>query len=410
MGRVPGPTRTGALPVTATIELADPALHFPGDPPETVTLLTNGRRTLLLPWGTIVRADGLSDQPFAPSDLVVRRGNTTFTPVAGPPGPTEVQLDPIAGTLDFASALPNTGTVQLEAFVGTWDETVERFRSQLAVDVYADSVSGVDDLSRAVDAALAPARVPRRPGCGPSSRSASVRSTSWPRSRRAPGIGGSPTTSTSSTSRRSSAPAAGPSPASASTAGSRPTASLSAERSHDHRHHHRREPAMSEAIAEMVIPGTYIEVRSEGLISVGSIATGNIGIVGTAAKGPVNTVVPLGSFPEVLDIFGPADSFTTPVEAATPLTLTRALAAGVRGRRRQRLRRAHRQRRPDRRGCRRAGDRAEQHRLHPHREERGLGRQRHPRHDRRPGHRRAPAVPARRDLRLGRARCSKATT
>ena len=80
---------------------------------------------------------------------MVRRGNTTFTPVAGPPGPTEVQLDPIAGTLGFASALPNTGTVQLEAFVGTWDETVERFRSQLAVDVYADSVSGVDDLSRA---------------------------------------------------------------------------------------------------------------------------------------------------------------------------------------------------------------------------------------------------------------------
>ncbi len=113
MGRVPGPTRTGALPVTATVELADPALHFPGDPPETVTLLTNGRRTLLLPWGTIVRADGLSDQPFSPSDLVVRRGNITFTPVAGPPGPTDVQLDPIAGTLGFASPLPNAGTVQL---------------------------------------------------------------------------------------------------------------------------------------------------------------------------------------------------------------------------------------------------------------------------------------------------------
>ncbi len=88
---------------------------------------------------------------------------------------------------------------------------------------------------------------------------------------------------------------------------------------------------MSEAIAEMVIPGTYIEVRSEGLISVGSIATGNVGIVGTAAKGPVNTVVPLGSFPEVLDIFGPADSFTSPVEAATPLTLTRALQQAFAG-------------------------------------------------------------------------------
>ena len=49
---------------------------------------------------------------------------------------------------------------------------------------------------------------------------------------------------------------------------------------------------MSEAIAEMVLPGTYIEVRAEGLITVGSIATGNIGIVGTAATGPLATVRP----------------------------------------------------------------------------------------------------------------------
>ncbi len=82
---------------------------------------------------------------------------------------------------------------------------------------------------------------------------------------------------------------------------------------------------MSESIAEMVIPGTYIEVRSEGLISVGSIATGNIGIVGTAAKGPVDTVVPLGSPAEASDIFGPPDSFVTPAEANVALTLVRAL-------------------------------------------------------------------------------------
>jgi hypothetical protein len=82
---------------------------------------------------------------------------------------------------------------------------------------------------------------------------------------------------------------------------------------------------MSEAIAEMVLPGTYIEVRSEGLIAVGGIATGNIGIVGTAAKGPVNKVVPVGSLPEALDQYGPADKFSAPDEASTALTLTRAL-------------------------------------------------------------------------------------
>jgi hypothetical protein len=38
---------------------------------------------------------------------------------------------------------------------------------------------------------------------------------------------------------------------------------------------------------ETILPGTYITVRDEGLISAGSIASGNIGIVGTAAKGAV---------------------------------------------------------------------------------------------------------------------------
>jgi hypothetical protein len=36
---------------------------------------------------------------------------------------------------------------------------------------------------------------------------------------------------------------------------------------------------------EMILPGTYIEVRDEGLIRPGPISTGNVGIVGTAAKG-----------------------------------------------------------------------------------------------------------------------------
>jgi len=37
------------------------------------------------------------------------------------------------------------------------------------------------------------------------------------------------------------------------------------------------------ALSSLVIPGTYIRVRAEGLISVGGISTGNIAVVGTAA-------------------------------------------------------------------------------------------------------------------------------
>jgi hypothetical protein len=88
---------------------------------------------------------------------------------------------------------------------------------------------------------------------------------------------------------------------------------------------------MAEAIAEMVLPGTYIEVRAEGLISVGAITTGNIGIVGTAARGPRNEALGIGSYTEALDLFGPYDSFTSPNVANTPLTLTRALERAFAG-------------------------------------------------------------------------------
>lgn len=42
---------------------------------------------------------------------------------------------------------------------------------------------------------------------------------------------------------------------------------------------------MSEVITEMLVPGVYIEVRAEGLLSVGAISTGNVGLIGTAEKG-----------------------------------------------------------------------------------------------------------------------------
>jgi hypothetical protein len=87
---------------------------------------------------------------------------------------------------------------------------------------------------------------------------------------------------------------------------------------------------MSEAISEMILPGTYIEVRSEGLIGVGGIATGNIGVVGTANRGPVNEVAILGSYAEALELFGAYDRFPG-TDVAPALTLTRTLEQVFKG-------------------------------------------------------------------------------
>lgn len=87
---------------------------------------------------------------------------------------------------------------------------------------------------------------------------------------------------------------------------------------------------MSEAISEMILPGTYIEVRSEGLIGVGGISTGNIGVVGTANRGPLNEAVILGSYAEALEIFGAYDRFPGTL-AAPAQTLTRTLEQVFKG-------------------------------------------------------------------------------
>lgn len=88
---------------------------------------------------------------------------------------------------------------------------------------------------------------------------------------------------------------------------------------------------MSESIAEMILPGTFIEVRAEGLIGVGSIATGNLGIVGTAARGPRNEVRTIGTYGDALDVFGEYDSFASPNVADAPLSLTRTLEQAFAG-------------------------------------------------------------------------------
>ncbi|HEU4558746.1 MAG TPA: hypothetical protein VFS20_12890, partial [Longimicrobium sp.] len=74
---------------------------------------------------------------------------------------------------------------------------------------------------------------------------------------------------------------------------------------------------------EVILPGTYITVRDEGLITAGRIATGYIGMVGTAERGPVEQVVTLGSFIEARNIFGEADAWKG--GSSGELTLIRAL-------------------------------------------------------------------------------------
>jgi hypothetical protein len=60
---------------------------------------------------------------------------------------------------------------------------------------------------------------------------------------------------------------------------------------------------MAEVITETILPGTYIEVRAEGLLTIGAIPTGNIGIIGTAEMGSAR-IENLSSYEEGRARFG----------------------------------------------------------------------------------------------------------
>jgi hypothetical protein len=76
-------------------------------------------------------------------------------------------------------------------------------------------------------------------------------------------------------------------------------------------------------MAEMVLPGTYIEVRPEGLIVPGRVSVGTVGVIGTAQKGPLNTPTVVGGFLDARDRFGRYDAWID--GASDELTLTRAI-------------------------------------------------------------------------------------
>jgi hypothetical protein len=83
---------------------------------------------------------------------------------------------------------------------------------------------------------------------------------------------------------------------------------------------------MAEVITEMILPGTYIEVRAEGLLTIGAIATGNVGVLGTAEMGNGGVQI-LSSFEEGRAKFGDIGTWDEADPAATGgnLTLVRAM-------------------------------------------------------------------------------------
>lgn len=150
VGRVPRGTRSGALEVGAEVDLADPVLDLGSG--ETLPLVSADRRSLVLPHGPLVRADGTVDQPFTAGDLQVR-DSAPYAVVGTVPSGREVRPDVDAGVLRFGQPLSATGTLQVTYRIGAWDVVVSRYQGRLDVRTTAERTD-LPQLTRRVAEAL----------------------------------------------------------------------------------------------------------------------------------------------------------------------------------------------------------------------------------------------------------------
>ena len=145
----------GALPWRATLDLAQPVL--PGHPD--VRLLSDDRKTLILPHGGLVGADGREGE-LGGGDVDVKVDGVSRTVVSGAPDAGQVRVSAADGRLVFGEALPDTGTVAVAYHLGQWEQRVRRVAGVLRVDALAASGGDAASLSDAASDRLLATRTP----------------------------------------------------------------------------------------------------------------------------------------------------------------------------------------------------------------------------------------------------------
>jgi hypothetical protein len=135
----------GALPVSARIDLANPVL--PEEPG--FRLLSADRRTLVLPHGGWVKADGTSGL-LSSADLQVSVDGAARAVVNASPGAAQVRPDAQVGTLLFGTALPASGIVTATYVLGQWERRVTPIAGLLRIELRAAAAADLVALAAAV--------------------------------------------------------------------------------------------------------------------------------------------------------------------------------------------------------------------------------------------------------------------
>ncbi|UCD79870.1 MAG: hypothetical protein JSW26_00095 [Desulfobacterales bacterium] len=142
----------GALPITSTIDLADPVLRFPS---ETVDLMSGDRLSLHVPHGPLVKADGADSAPLEAADITIGIDGAPLTFVPGSPSAGEFSIDKDAGLIAVGDPFPAVGALNATYFVGRWEVETVRLSGVLHMDLFIRTIASVEDLTQQVFALLA---------------------------------------------------------------------------------------------------------------------------------------------------------------------------------------------------------------------------------------------------------------
>ena len=143
----------GALQLDVLLDLEHPSLEFPG---ESVSLLDDDRRGLQLPHSPLVTQDGIFALTLSASDISLNVDATPWTLVASSPTGTQFTVSPIDGKLSLGSALPATGSVTMQYYIGQWELRRQKVAGRLVMALVEDDGESLDALTQAVYDALDP--------------------------------------------------------------------------------------------------------------------------------------------------------------------------------------------------------------------------------------------------------------
>lgn len=152
VGGSPGKMVQGVMPVSLTLDLANPVITFPGN--ETVNLLSEDRMNLQIPHHPLVDNDGSSPEYLQQSDVSVTVDAVDLAVTQTEPESGQCRLSGTTGVMELGTPLGVSGELIVFYRIGQWETQITRCSGLLQVDVFGQDTTATESLSNEVAALL----------------------------------------------------------------------------------------------------------------------------------------------------------------------------------------------------------------------------------------------------------------